>query len=75
MKTRAWLNYNTDEGMVEIIIRDSNGGKIENFKFRMNDKKRLKFIAQTLKHKYGLDFTLSKKDRDIDWLKKDFDYI
>ena len=75
MKTRAWLRYNTDEGVVEIIIRDSTGGKIENFKFRMNDKKRQKFIAQTLRHKYDIDLTLSKKDRDMDWLKHDFDDI
>lgn len=74
MKTRAWLKYNTEEGMVEIIIRDSAGGKIEVFKFRINDKPRQKFIAQTLKHKYGIDFALRDKDKDIDWLKKDFDF-
>jgi len=66
-----WL-YNQGGEIIEIIIRDAGGGKIETIKFSVNDKKRIKFVIQILKNKYNVDLTGKKSDKDIDWLKQDF---
>lgn len=70
-KTRTWLKYNREGEIIEIIIRDAGGGKIETLKFRASDKKRQKFVISLLKSKYGIDLS-EKQDKDIDWLKSDF---
>lgn len=70
-KTRAWLKYNREGEIIEIIVRDAGGGKIETLKFSANDKKRIKYVVALLKSKYNVDLT-PKKDKDIDWLKQDF---
>jgi len=70
-KMSRWL-YNQGGEIIEIIIRDAGGGKIETIKFSVNDKKRIKFVIQILKNKYNVDLTGKKSDKDIDWLKQDF---
>lgn len=57
-----------NEGLiVEIVIRESSGAKIESHKFMITDKNKTKGILYMLKKKYGLN-DFSKKDSDIDWL-------
>jgi len=60
--------FRDSEGMmVEIIIRESSGAKIESHKFMIKDKKKTKSILYSLRKKYGLN-DFEKKDSDIDWL-------
>ena len=61
-----------NEGLIiEVIIREASGAKIEAHKFKINDKTKTKSIFHLLKKKYGLnDFSKSNDDRDIDWLDK-----
>jgi len=59
------IRYNQGGEIIEIIIRDNTGAKIENYKFKVNDK-RAKSILKSIQHKYGMD----KDDKDLDWLKK-----
>ena len=63
------FKYNEGGEIVEIIIRDSSGAKMDTFKFKLNDVKLANQILSTLKKKY--DLGEGKKDRDIDWLKRD----
>jgi len=60
------LKYGEGSEIIEITIRDNTGAKIETYKFKLHDK-RADNILQTIRKKYGLD---SKKDKDMDWLKK-----
>jgi len=59
--------YNSGGEIIEIIVRESNGAKIESYKFNVSDVNRSIRILNTVKKKYGLQ---DKKDKDIDWLKK-----
>ena len=63
------FRYNEGGEIIEIVIRESNGAKIESYKFRVNDVARSKMIMNMVRKKYGLK-DLQKTDRDIDWLKK-----
>lgn len=58
------MRYNQGGEVIEIVIRDSSGAKIENYKFQLRDK-RAGDILRTLTNKYGI----GKKPTDIDWLK------
>ena len=71
-KTRAWLGYGREGDIIEIIIRDAGGGKIETLKFSSGDKNRIRYVVRLLKSKYNVDLSGDKKDKDIDWLKQDF---
>jgi len=61
--------FRTDnEGlMIEIVVREASGAKIESHKFLVSDKSKTKGILYMLRKKYGLN-DFSKKDKDIDWL-------
>lgn len=61
--------YNQQGEIIEIIIRDFSGAKIEVYKFKLKDIERFRRTMNMLKRKYGLD--TKKRDEDIDWLKKD----
>lgn len=63
------FNYNNFGVIVEIIIRESSGAKIESYKFNINDNDKTKRIMNLLRKKYGLN-DFSKKDKDIGWLNK-----
>jgi len=60
--------------IVEIIIKDFSGAKIESFSFRVSDEKKASSVMRTLKKKYGLSLDLEaefpKRDKDLDWLNK-----
>jgi len=62
--------FKSNEGMIiEIIIREASGAKIESHKFLISDKNKTKGILYLLKKKYGLnDFSKPSNDKDIDWL-------
>ena len=62
------FKYNEGGEIIEIIIRESSGAKIESYKFHTSDIERANRILGIIKKKYGLD--KQKKDRDIDWLNK-----
>lgn len=71
MKYHNWMKYGQNGMIIEIIIRDANGSKIEGFKISSSDKKSLKKAIRTISEKYGIEFPLKedKKDKDLDWLK------
>ena len=60
------FKYNEGGEIIEIIIRDNTGGKIETYKFKLNDLRADK-VLQNIRKKYGLNNT---KDKDMDWLNK-----
>ena len=57
------LRYDQGQEIIEIIVRDSSGAKIETYKFKIADKRAGATLVSIMK-KYGLD-----KDKDISWLK------
>lgn len=61
--SRIKIDYNRGGEIIEVIIRDSSGAKIDTFKCQMKDFPR---ILNIIEKKYGL-----RKDRDIDWLRGD----
>lgn len=50
----AKINFNSHEGYVEIIIRDSNSARLDTFRFNLSSRKDFGRVIQTLKSKYGL---------------------
>ena len=63
------FRYNEGGEIIEITIRESNGAKIETYKFNISDTQRSKQIMNIIRKKYGLQDLKKKEDRDIDWLK------
>lgn len=61
---RFGISYNESGDIIEIIIRDSSGGRIDKFKGRLSDLQ--KFI-ELIKRKYGIRFK-REKDSDLKWL-------
>ena len=57
MAKRGRVVYNRGDGILEIIVRDETGMKIDHFKVNLNDKKRQARIFKQLKEKYGIDYT------------------
>lgn len=57
-------------------MRSPSGGKLDTFKFRVNDIPTKNKVASILKQKYNIDFSTPKKkvDEDIEWLKRDAGY-
>ena len=54
------FHRNSNEEIVEVIIRDSCGGKIDTFKCSMSNFKK---VSNMVMRKYG------SYDKDLDWLK------
>ena len=71
MKYHDWIKYGQNGMILEIIVRDGNGSKIEGFKININDKKSTRKILRTLQNKYDIDlsYQMKKEDKDLDWLK------
>ena len=65
------FRYNEGGEIIEIIIRESSGAKIESYKFNISDSDRFSKIIYAVKKKYGLK---DRKDKDIDWLRKNKDW-
>lgn len=63
------FRLDSEETLIEIIVREASGAKIESYKFKIKDKKQTRTIMNLLKHKYGFD-VFPKKDKDISWLNK-----
>lgn len=53
-----WARYNQGDGIIEVVVRDSSGAKMENFTMNQKDVKAHKRVSAILKEKYGVDFTL-----------------
>lgn len=64
------FRYNEGGEIIEIVIRESSGAKIESYKFHISDEQRTKQIMNIIRKKYGLKDLKKKQDKDIDWLKK-----
>jgi len=71
MKYHNWIKYGQNGMILEIIVRDGNGSKIEGFKINTGDRKSLKKILRILKDKYSIDLSneIKKEDKDLHWLK------
>ena len=64
-----YLKYNRSGEVVEIIVREASGGKIESWKFGSNDRQKAKLVGKILLEKYNINFK-PEIDRDLSWLKK-----
>lgn len=76
MKQRVWLKYSLNENIVEITMRSPSGGKLDVFKFRVNDYPTKNKVLSILQQKYNLNLSKQKQevDKDIEWLKRDVGY-
>jgi len=68
MGEHNWYRYDNAGDLIEIIIRDGSGGKIESYKFHIADHKKARNVISILKRKYNF-LKEERKDKDIDWLK------
>jgi hypothetical protein len=66
------LEHNRGE-MIELIVRDSSGAKLDNFKFPIADFQK---ILAILARKYGIKFDIKQgkmqEEKDLEWLRKGF---
>ena len=60
--------FNKGEDIIEIIIRDQTGHKLEERRCNMSDKKELVNILKWVKSKYNAQF-------DDDWLSVDNEFL
>ncbi|UCD20930.1 MAG: hypothetical protein JSW08_00060 [archaeon] len=58
------INYYRTGEIIEIIIRDFSGAKIETLKCTLGEKKKYAKILNYLKEKYGFEPEVSKSDFD-----------
>jgi len=58
------VKYNDGDGIVEIIVRDETGLKLEHFKMNWKDTRRQSYISKKLKDKYGIDLNPILPDSD-----------
>jgi len=49
--------YNSGDGIVEIVVRDETGAKLEHFRMNWRDSKKHREVAVRLKNKYGIELT------------------
>lgn len=62
--------YHRNDDLIEIIIRDSTGAKLERWCCRLSDRDALKKLIQNLKEKYGFEL-----DEDNDWIDGDNSFL
>ena len=60
------LSYNNGGEIIDLVIRDGSGRKIDTFKCSLKDFPK---IVNTIKRKYGIVFK-QEVDKDLEWLKK-----
>jgi len=83
LKKHNWLQYGKKGDMIEIIIRDETGRKLDFF--RTADKKSFRKIAKIIKLRYGFDFSPEIKQEKFantkgvlkegkSWLDKDLEW-
>jgi hypothetical protein len=70
-KKHFWTDYGRHGTIIEIIIHDSGGERIEQFKF--NNQKDYSKVLRIMKDKYGFDFKQDnlEKEKDTDFIKSD----
>tara|TARA_Y100000310_G_scaffold339488_2_gene432301 strand:+ start:1735 stop:1932 length:198 start_codon:yes stop_codon:yes gene_type:complete len=61
------FRYDQGGEIIEVIVRDGSGAKIESHKFRVADKQKAGMVISTLRKKYGL---FVGKEKDLTWLDK-----
>ena len=67
------ISYHRNADIIEIIIRDFSGAKIESWKFNCTDRIKASNVFNLLKVKYGFEPAIKPDehiDSDIDWLRK-----
>lgn len=69
MAYHHWLKYGKGGKVIEIIIRDDGGAKLDVFKFNSNDKNAVKRALKTIRMKYDIILVEKKGDKDLDWLE------
>lgn len=73
MRKYNWAKYNHGDGVIEVIVRDETGAKLEVFTVNQKDVKGHKRVSLILKEKYGVDFTIYENIK-IDKEKGFFDF-
>jgi len=63
------MTYEQEGIIVEIIVREGSGAKIESYKVQIKDQQKTRSILYMLKKKYGFN-DFFKRDKDIGWLDK-----
>lgn len=56
MKKHNWVNYSRSGEIIEIVLRDYSGNRIDNFKCNTKDLKARSKIGSILHEKYGISF-------------------
>jgi len=58
--------YNRGDGVIDVIVKDQSGAKIDKFSANHKDRKTQAAIGRFLKEKYGIEFlpmTLREEDK------------
>ena len=61
VKEHLWFKYGRQGEIVEIIVRDMSGAKLDKFKCDCSDKEGIIRISRVLKEKYGISFAPNLK--------------
>lgn len=61
MRYKHKVDYYSNDGIVEIVIRDPSGKKEAKFVFNQSDNKQIHRVGLILKEKYGIDFNLTEE--------------
>jgi len=80
IKKHTWIPYGRHGGdMIHIILRGSDGSRIDSFKFVKSDENSKKRVLSILRDKYGVDLQTNKKEEPeekiVDWLDPNFTNI
>lgn len=68
MSNKFGVSHSNNGEVIEIIIRDYSGAKIDSFRFNVSDKTKANMVFKTLEDKYGLKIGKKSKDKDLDWI-------
>ena len=61
------VNFNSNEGHIEVIVRDSNSARLDTFRFNLSAGRDFARVIKTLKNKYGVNPIFKKTDMlDVD---------
>lgn len=67
-KNSASVHHSNNGEVVEIIIRDYSGAKIDSFRFNISDRGKCNMVLKTLQDKYGMKIGKRGTDKDLDWI-------
>ena len=74
-KKHNWIRYGRAGDTAQITIRDSAGGKVDEFRYNIIDKKAEKAIANILKRTYNINLSPEIKSEDSINMKKEKDWL